>query len=365
MTQTQRLVDALHYPIIVSMDGTAELAGILAAAACERAFVALDPRVRARSDAYASALRAAGIDVIGSHELAAGERVKRMATVEKLLRVLVATGADRRTALIAVGGGSITDVTGFCSSIYMRGAPWVAVATTGLGMVDAAIGGKTGVNLPEGKNLAGTFWDPLAVIADLPSLATLPLAAKRAGLAEAIKAAVVARAELLTRIERFSLRARPEAWCDIVAEAASVKAEIVKSDPRDVGRRAALNFGHTVGHALEFASGFRLRHGDAVAAGMRAEGLIAQGKGWWPPDQHARLLRALTRMRLPVTIDGLDESVILTGMRRDKKRAGTNLKFTLPVRIGEMRVEVDVAEEEIRRALRACAQPPSGAEVSA
>jgi 3-dehydroquinate synthetase len=294
-----------------------------------------------------------------------GERLKRLREVSGLYDKLVGSGADRRTCIIAIGGGTVTDAAGFAAATYMRGLAWAAVPTTILAMVDAAIGGKTGIDLPEGKNLVGAFWDPLVVAADLDSLGSLPAKQRRTGLAEIIKAAIVGDPELFETIESFSPRARPAGWHELIVAAARVKIAVVAGDPRDTNQRAVLNLGHTVGHALEYASGFRLPHGEAVAVGLRAEGMLAIGRGWWSARLQARLLRLLRICSLPAHASGLSTEKVIEGMRRDKKRTGGIHRFALPVGLGEVKAGVEVSETEIGRVVAACATPPTDGELSA
>jgi len=324
--------------------------------------------VRARANAVAKALGASGAAVSGSVAIPAGEARKRLRAVERLYQAFHDLGADRRSVIIAVGGGTLTDVAGFAAATYLRGTRWLPVATTVLGMADAAIGGKTGVDFGGRKNLVGAFWQPVAAIGDLRALRTLPPAGRATGLAEVIKCAVIADPALLDLLGAWDVGAlTPDraAWQRAIAGAARVKARIVAADPHERGERALLNFGHTIGHAVEAASGFAVGHGDAVAAGMRAEGLIAQARGWWPKSDHARLLAALESARLPLYVPGVAEDAIWEALRADKKRIAGTARFVLPVRMGEVRHGLEVEEASVRAAIARVTQPPDSQEVRA
>jgi len=357
--ETVRL-SGLAYPVIVGEDGAAQAARALNEQSCSRAFLVYDRRVRRRAERYARALRAAQIEILAMLALTAGETLKTYTAVERMHRRMVRCGVDRRTAVVALGGGSVTDMAGFAASVYMRGVPWLAVATTLLGMVDAAIGGKTAINLKEGKNLVGAFWDPIAAIADLPSLATLGHAERRAGTAEMVKAAIVGDRALFEELRSLPKSVRGSRWRAAIAAAARVKVAVVARDPRELGPRAVLNLGHTVAHGLEAAARFRTAHGDAVALGLRAEGLISLWRGLWSAADHARMIGILRRHDLPVRTGRIDANVVIAAMRSDKKRSGGIQRLALPVRVGEVRAAVEVSESEIRRALQWCARPPAG-----
>lgn len=351
------VVDGLPYPIIVAGDASLELAALMPAPAT-RVAVVCDRNVSERAQEIASALERAGARVLCFDAIEAGERRKRWKSVAALHNRWVDAGADRGAVVIAVGGGTLTDVAGFAAATYLRGVRWIAVATTVLGMVDAAIGGKTGVDLPQGKNLVGSIWQPIGVVADLAALATLPPAHKRTGMAEIIKAGIVARPELLDAAQDINQESAPQAWGPLVAQAASVKASIVAKDPDDRGARAALNLGHTIGHAIEQASCYRVGHGAAVAVGLRGAGVIARDCTGWNQDQHRRVLAALRRCGLKVRLPNVSTDSIMAAMARDKKRVNGSLRFVLPVKLGEVRCGVEVAQSVVRDALQVCAQTP-------
>ncbi|MDQ2816908.1 MAG: 3-dehydroquinate synthase [Candidatus Eremiobacteraeota bacterium] len=348
----------LPYPVVVTRDAARATASLCGR---ERRSVAIiyDRRLEARAKEIAAALRRAAIRLIGTCALSAGERAKRWESVSVLHRWLIGQGADRRCLLLAIGGGTLTDLTGFAAAIFLRGVAWAAVPTTLVGMVDAAIGGKTAIDLPEGKNLVGAFWDPIGVVCDLPSLESLPIAQRRNGVAEIVKTAVVADAGLLDALDAIALGDPAARWERIIARTASIKIRIVAQDPRDDGRRAELNLGHTLGHAFELASGFRLPHGVAVSVGLRGAGLLALGRGLWSTRDHARMLRSLARAGLPLHLASLDAKSVVDAAARDKKRLDGKACFVLPVRLGEVRTGQRVEAAELHCVVKRCLSKPS------
>ena len=286
----------------------------------------------------------------------AGEEHKRMATVEQLLEKLAAAGADRDSVLIAFGGGVIGDLTGFLAATYMRGIRYVQVPTTALAQIDSSIGGKTGVNLAVGKNLAGAFHHPLAVFADIDVLNTLPAAELRAGLQEAVKAGIIRDRALFEFMESQStavLAGDAAALTRVIADSVRMKAEVVSADEREGGLRMILNLGHTLGHAIEAATSYQqLLHGEAVAWGMIAAIGIAQQRGMVSADEAARMERVI---RVYGPLHGFsaspDELVALTS--KDKKNRSGARSFVLPRGIGDAVVVKDVGEAELLEAARA------------
>ncbi|MFM7718512.1 MAG: 3-dehydroquinate synthase [Actinomycetota bacterium] len=320
----------------------------------EKAFVVADAAAAEVGLApLAAALARRGLGVVRL-EVPSGERAKTLAEAERLLRELAAGEAHRDDPVVALGGGAVGDLAGFVAATYMRGVPFVQVPTTLTAQVDASVGGKTAVNLPEGKNLVGAFHQPIAVLADVETLATLPEAAYRDGLAEAAKVALALDGDLLALLEAELPRvlARDvEVLERIVERCVRAKATIVSLDERDRGARLFLNYGHTLGHALERLGGFDGRtHGEAVAVGMRFAARLAVGLGIGDQDlvaRHDRLLAALglePRGPYPAT----DE--ILAALRMDKKYAG-GVRFVLLEGLGRPRVVEGVGEEAIRAAL--------------
>ena len=284
-----------------------------------------------------------------------GESHKRMATVERLLEQLAEGGADRDSVLIAFGGGVLGDMTGFLAAIYMRGIRYVQVPTTLLAQVDSSIGGKTGVNLAAGKNLAGAFHHPLAVYADVSTLSTLHTDELHAGLQEAIKAGIIRDAELFALLERERervLAGDEEILADVVAASVQVKADVVNADERESGVRMILNLGHTLGHAIEAATEYKqLLHGEAVAWGMLAAIRIAAARGILGTDDADRmqnLIRACGPMK-PFRAEA-DDLVTLTA--KDKKNRSGARSFVLPTGIGSVTVVRDVSQRELHEAAR-------------
>jgi 3-dehydroquinate synthase len=356
------VIDGLPYPIVVSDAAPARVMKLLQGAAAVA--VVCDERVAPRARAIARELSRAGISVVGELGMRGGERCKSLRTLERLWSWLLRRGVDRRTVLVAVGGGTVTDVAGLAAATFMRGIPWLPVPTTVLSMADAAIGGKTGIDLAEGKNLAGAFWPPAAVVADLGALATLPRRQLMTGLAEIIKAAVVGDPRLLDVVHAMQpRRAKPGDWREAIVLAAAVKASIVASDPLESGLREALNLGHTLGHAIEHAADGRIPHGEAVAIGMRGEGLLALRTGLYSTPEHARVLRALKHCELPLSYGRLEGGAILRALRGDKKRRDGLVRFALPERIGSVRTGVIVRDADLRAVIAQCARAPGAEEL--
>jgi 3-dehydroquinate synthase len=284
-----------------------------------------------------------------------GESHKRLATVERLLEELAQAGADRDSVLIAFGGGVIGDMTGFLAAIYMRGIRYVQVPTTLLAQVDSSIGGKTGVNLAAGKNLAGSFHHPLAVYADVSTLSTLPADELRAGLQESIKAGIIRDPELFTLLERERdtvLSGDAEVLTDVVAASVRVKADVVNADERESGLRMILNLGHTLGHAIEAATEYKqLLHGEAVAWGMIAAIRIAASREMiTPPD--AERMQDLIRAYGPLKPFRADAEHLVALTAKDKKNRSGARSFILPTSIGSVTIVRDVTERELLDAAR-------------
>jgi 3-dehydroquinate synthase len=356
------VVDGLPYPILIADDASATLPRIVGSS-CRSAVVIFDARLEARARAIAAALADVGVEVRGRTAVTVNAMTKRSSTVAALYDALLDARADRQTWLVAIGGGTLTDVAGFAAATFLRGIEWAAVPTTVLGMADAAIGGKTAIDLPQGKNLVGAFWPPSAVAADIASLASLGQRDRATGLAEIVKCAVIAMPVLLDEVDRISVRSAPKEWKEIIAAAARVKARVVADDPRESGGRAVLNLGHTVGHALESASAYAIAHGSAVAIGMRAAGLLARRRGWWPPAEHARMLASLVRAGLPLFAQELTLDAVMAAMERDKKSIDGRIRFVLPVRLGEVRHGIELDGSDVREAVAAIFDEPPPAEL--
>ncbi len=270
----------------------------------------------------------------------ASEPEKRLASVELLARRMVSAGANRNSAIIAVGGGVTGDVAAFLASIYMRGIPCFQIPTTLLAQVDSSVGGKTGVDLPEGKNLLGTFHQPQQVYIDPGFLTTLPDEELRQGMAEVIKSAMIGDEVLWKFVESNSAaikRRDPNTLARIISASCLLKAKIVEADEKESGRRRALNLGHTVGHALEKLTGFRLKHGDCVATGMVVAAELSRRIGKLHAEDLQRLESLCETWEMPVRIPASIKAQDIVGaVRADKKRIGDKLHFIIPVRIGEV-----------------------------
>lgn len=280
--------------------------------------------------------------------LPTGEQHKNLATIEKLYGEFLRHGLDRGSVVIALGGGVLGDMVGFAAATFMRGVRWVNVPTTLLSMVDASLGGKTGVDLPQGKNLVGAFHPPVLVISDPLVLNTLPTEERAAGMAEVIKHTLIDDAEQFAELETASAFGSATQ----LARNLSVKVRVVQEDPFEKGRRAALNLGHTIGHGVEAASGFQLRHGEAIAIGLHAELLITNNLNWTPPEFTERVVAVLRRFGLPTHCPGLEVNHIRQMMSTDKKKSGGQLKFALPRGVGEVAWGVAVPEDLIMDVLR-------------
>jgi len=280
--------------------------------------------------------------------VSAGEESKTLEMAGVLCEQLVQGGLERSGVIVAFGGGVIGDLSGFVAATYLRGVPWVNCATTLLAMVDASIGGKTGVDLPSGKNLVGAFHPPLLTISDLTVLRTLPEREFQSGMAEVIKAGIIGDVELFEMIEVGSTEVQ-----DIIRRSIKVKVDVVREDPYERGRRAALNLGHTIGHGIEAASQFLLRHGEAIGIGMIAEAKIAEWMGLAQPGLSERVETVIDRVGLPTRFANLETNAIVQLMRSDKKKQLGRLKFALPRAIGEVVIGVDVNDELVRKAIEA------------
>lgn len=275
----------------------------------------------------------------------AGEEYKNLNTISILWKSFLENGLDRKSTVIALGGGVIGDMTGFAAATYMRGINWVAVPTTLLSMVDASIGGKTGFDLPQGKNLIGSFHPPKLVLADPSLLLTLPERELISGMAEVIKHGIISDPELFEICSRGMEGARQNLET-IVKRAMAVKIKIIEEDPYEEGFRAALNLGHTVGHAVELISEFELRHGEAISIGMVAEACYAEQIGMARNGLANEIRNVLSALGLPVEIpSAMPPEEIILAMRVDKKKNAKSIRFALPVEIGKVEL-VDVSDLE-------------------
>jgi 3-dehydroquinate synthase len=292
----------------------------------------------------------------GVIQFAASEFDKRISSVELLARRLVNAGANRDSAIIAVGGGVTGDVAGFLASIYMRGIPCFQIPTTLLAQVDSSIGGKTGVDLPEGKNLLGTFQQPEQVYIDPRFTTTLPEEELRQGMAEVIKSAMIGDEVLWKFVEtNFDAIKRRDSntLSRIISASCLLKSRIVQADEKESGARRTLNLGHTVGHALEKLTDYRLRHGDCVAAGMIVASVLSNRLGKLHAEDVQRLEGICETWGMPIRLPATIKSeAIVEAVRADKKRIGDKLHFIIPVRIGKVIEFTDIDNREFIAVLK-------------
>jgi 3-dehydroquinate synthase len=306
--------------------------------------------------AYEAGLAAAGLDSV-TVVVPPGEGSKSLAAAAKLYDALVALKADRHTLIVALGGGVIGDLAGFIAATYARGLPLVMVPTTLLAQVDSSVGGKVGINHPDAKNIIGSFHQPVGVWIDTGALDSLPIREVRCGLAEVVKYGVIMDAPFFADLERDAcaiLARDPRALLHIVSRSCRLKAQVVVQDEREEsGLRAILNFGHTVGHAIEAVAGYGalFQHGEAVAAGMVAETRLAQRLAWIGPDAIERLVRLLDRFGLPTSAPGLDPEHLLLAMSRDKKNRRGKIRFVLPRAIGRVETTDAPSDDAVRAML--------------
>ncbi|MGK7950302.1 MAG: 3-dehydroquinate synthase [Xenococcaceae cyanobacterium] len=290
-----------------------------------------------------------------THLIPAGETHKNLQSIAQVYDTALANRLERSSTLVALGGGVIGDMTGFAAATWLRGVNFVQVPTSLLAMVDASIGGKTGVNHPQGKNLIGAFYQPKLVLIDPTVLKTLPEREFRAGMAEVIKYGVIWDADLFTKLEeaenidRFASIDR-ELLQTILVRSTQAKAEVVSQDEKEAGLRAILNYGHTIGHAVESLTNYQqFVHGEAVAIGMVAAGKIATAMGLWTETEAKRQEQLITKTKLPTNIPPeLNMDDILETLKSDKKVKAGKVRFILPTQIGKVIITDKVTEEIIR-----------------
>ncbi len=274
----------------------------------------------------------------------AGESAKTLETVGALWNAFLEAGLDRQSTVLALGGGVVGDLAGFAASTFMRGVAWAGLPTSLLAMVDASLGGKTGFDLPQGKNLIGSFHAPALVLADPSTLATLPEEELRAGLAEVVKHGVIADPGLFT-LCAAGIGAVKSHLPEIIRRGIAVKVKIIEADPYERGRRAALNFGHTVGHALEKVSGYGIRHGEAVAIGMVCEARLAERLGVAEKGLSEQIAQTLAGLGLPVEVPAQLRRVdVVDAMRVDKKSREGLARFALPEAIGRVQTGITLQD---------------------
>lgn len=345
-------LDERSYPIIIRSGVLADIGSDLRQRkiGTKYGIIADDTVAKLYGKQCMQSLEAAGIQselIIFSH----GEANKTMATVASLASELAQQGFDRSDALIALGGGVTGDITGFLAAIYMRGIPFVQVPTTLLSQVDSSVGGKTGVDLPEGKNLVGVFYQPKIVYIDTDVLHTLPLDELRGGLAEVIKYGVIHDADFFSFLaqEREAVFAlQQDALTRLIARCCEIKAWVVEQDEREGGLRRILNFGHTIGHAVEAASDFQLIHGKAVAIGMCAVADLAVRTGYLQEGDAQAIKKLIEQYELPITIPtDLDRKVIKKYLLNDKKTVAGRVFYVLPQGIGKVMITDQVSEDDL------------------
>ena len=298
-------------------------------------------------------------DVLGKQTpvlLPDGERAKSLTTVTKIYDAMLKRRLDRSATVLAFGGGVVGDTAGFAAATYLRGVTLVQIPTTLLAQVDSAIGGKVGVNLAAGKNLVGAFHSPALVVCDPLLLATLPRREFRAGLYEVVKYGVIASRSLFDRVSTNLIKVfahDPVLVTSIVSECCRIKADVVMSDEREAGPRRVLNFGHTIGHALEAVTRYRrFLHGEAVAYGMLAAAEISNARGLLSADEHSQLRDLIARMGPLPAIADLRANDLLAAIERDKKVVNGRLHFVAATSIGATAIVSDVQTREIKDALR-------------
>jgi 3-dehydroquinate synthase len=341
------------YSAIVERGGIANLAKHLPPRRGKTFVVSTADVWRHRGQALVKALESVDFEIV---HLPGGEERKRLEPLEAAAEEMVRRGGDRSSLVIAFGGGIVTDMGGFLAAIFMRGIPVIHVPTTLLAQVDAAIGGKTGVNLTAGKNLIGSFHQPLAVLIDPALLETLPEREYRAGLYEIVKAGIIRDAALFRFLaERGAdvLARRAEAVDRIIADAVRMKAEVVSADERESGLRRILNLGHTFGHALEAETGYaRFLHGEAVGFGMRAAVHLAEKTGHLSAEDAVEILETLDIYGPVPPLGGISAENLLARLVHDKKTVRGAVHFVVPVGIGEARVVSGIDDKTALEAIR-------------
>jgi 3-dehydroquinate synthase len=322
-----------------------------------RGIVVSDPQVkRLYGTVVAKSLADSGF-TIETVTIPAGEENKTLETVARLYHEMLSFGLDRKSFVAALGGGLVGDVAGFAAATYMRGIPFVQVPTTLLAQVDASVGGKVGVNLPEGKNLVGAFHQPSLVFIDPDVLKTLPARELRSGFSEVVKYGVIRDADFFSFLEEHYedvLLLKPSAIEKAIATSCRIKAEVVAADEREEsGLRSTLNFGHTIAHSLEALSAYKtFLHGEAVSVGMACAVDISSRLGLLPRADANRIVSVLKNSGLPVLFSGLEIERLVAGLRYDKKAVGEKIRFVLAKKIGEVFLSDAVPLDLVREVLQ-------------
>ncbi len=347
------------YPILIGTDLWEALAEQMAAILKPRRVVVI-------SDTQVGPLYEGFLDKVFSqrnwktsfHRMPAGEENKNLGSLNRLYQEILDAGCDRRTPVVALGGGVPGDTAGFAAATLLRGLPLVQVPTTLLAMVDSSVGGKTGVDMPQGKNLVGAFHQPALVVISIDTLDTLPVREIRAGMAEVIKYGIIRDEAFFRSLEQDRVDAgdlQPDRLQRIIARCCEIKAEVVSQDERESGLREILNFGHTVGHAIEAATAYgAYLHGEAVSIGMVVECAIAHHKNLVSDRVLDELRDLLSRNQLPVRVPDISTDRIWTLMHADKKAREGKIRMVLPDRIGSVKTVEGLEQIDLEKAWQAC-----------
>lgn len=353
------------YPVIVAADGLVHLGSWLVGGETaalkpkQRILLVSNPAIfKHYGQSVVESLKQSGYEV-RHHLLPPGERYKTLGSIQKIYDAALDFRLERQSAMVALGGGVIGDMTGFAAATWLRGIPFVQVPTSLLAMVDASIGGKTGVNHPQGKNLIGAFHQPRLVLIAPPVLKTLPAREFRAGMAEVIKYGVIWDADLFAtleaapRLDQYRYVSQ-DLLHTILTRSCQAKADVVSQDEKESGLRAILNYGHTIGHAVESLMHYKgVNHGEAVAIGMVAAGHIAEALEFWSAADNARQLALLQKAGLPTQLpQGLDFEAMLTTLQADKKVQDGRVRFVMPRGLGSAFVTSDITRPVILEALQ-------------
>lgn len=347
----------VKYPVLVERGSIERRLAEFIPAKAHRVFVVTEESVWALHGGRLKATLETFGDRVKVLHFPGGEARKRMTEVEALADQMLEAGGDRSSVVIGFGGGIVTDVAGFAAACFMRGVPVIQVPTTLLAQVDAAVGGKTGVNLVGGKNLVGAFHQPLAVVIDPDVLGTLEMREVRAGLYEVLKAGVIRSPELFRMMAEhpFKMLAREAPYFDqAISESVRIKCEVVSADEKEGDLRRILNFGHTIGHALEAETRYSLLlHGEAVAFGMRAATHLAVRLDTLAPETGTEIVEAIESYGAIPTLNGITSEALMARLVSDKKTVGGKVHFVLPTKIGETVIRSNVPDDAIRAAIEA------------
>lgn len=348
MTQLTVTHPGGSYPIYIEAGALAQTGPHLAAQGYQgRCAVVTNPTVGQHHAApVLESLRAAGLDPVRL-DIPDGEAHKTLATVNELYPQLVEAKLDRRSPIVALGGGVLGDTVGFAAASFLRGVPLVQIPTTLLAMVDSSVGGKTGVDLPAGKNLVGAFKQPEMVLVDPHVLNTLPAVEFKSGLAEVIKHGIIDAPTLFAALERGQY---DMAW--LLTEAISVKVRVVEQDPFEQARRAVLNLGHTFAHAFERLAAYQMRHGEAVARGLVCAARLAANLGHCSAETARQITALVEQVELPSQPPDFAPDAVWSAMGTDKKRQGKTIRFILPRAIGDVDIFGDVPASAVKEVLR-------------